>query len=73
MKNLDKETLQKMKGSHKYDDIIDMDYPLKQHDVVKHPPMSKADRAKIFSPFAALRGHGEALHEREMDEQEDWK
>ena len=62
-----------MKDCHKYDDIIDMDYPLKQHDIVKHPPMSMADRAKIFSPFAALKGHGEAIHEREIDERGVWE
>lgn len=67
MENQNKETLQKMKGTHKYDDIIGLDYPLKQHDIIRHPPMSIADRAKIFSPFAALKGHGEAIHERETD------
>lgn len=54
-------------GTHKYDDIIAMEYPLKQHDRIKHPPMSIADRAKIFSPFAALKGHEEAIHERAND------
>ena len=28
---------------------------------MKHPRMSMEDRAKIFHPFAALRGHAEAL------------
>jgi hypothetical protein len=28
---------------------------------MKHPRMSMQDRAKIFHPFAALRGHAEAL------------
>ena len=28
---------------------------------MKHPRMSVTDRAKIFHPFAALRGHSEAL------------
>ncbi len=54
-------------GTHKYDDIIAMEYPLQQHDRVKHPPMPKADRAKIFAPFSALKGHGEAIHEREEE------
>lgn len=28
---------------------------------MKHPRMSMESRAKIFAPFAALRGHAEAL------------
>ncbi len=28
---------------------------------MKHPRMNVEDRAKIFHPFAALRGHAEAL------------
>ena len=37
---------------------------------MKHPRMSMTDRAKIFHPFAALRGHAEALNataERKQD------
>ena len=30
---------------------------------MKHPRMSVANRAKIFSPFAALRGHNEKIAE----------
>ena len=54
-----------------YKDIIDLPYP--QNDwnfLMKHPRMSVADRAKIFHPFAALRGHSEALDataERKQD------
>lgn len=73
MGNQNKEMIQKAKSTHKYDDIIDLDYPLKQHDIVRHPPMSIADRAKIFSPFAALKGHGEAIQEREMEELGEWE
>lgn len=62
-----KEPLQQPNGTHAYDDIIDLEYPLKQHDRIKHPPMSIADRAKIFSPFAALKGYEEAIHLKEMD------
>ncbi|MBR6318005.1 MAG: hypothetical protein IKR75_06225 [Fibrobacter sp.] len=29
--------------------------------LMKHPRMSMQDRAKIFAPFAALRGHSTAL------------
>ena len=45
-----------------YSDIIDLPYP--QNDwnfLIKHPRMNVEDRAKIFHPFAALRGHAEAL------------
>lgn len=45
---------------HKYDDIIDLSRP-----VSGHPKMCKEDRAKIFSPFAALRGYEEAVKNKE--------
>lgn len=60
-----KQTVSQSHCTHSYDDIIGMQYPLKQHDSIKHPPMPMADRAKIFSPFAALKGHEEAIHEKE--------
>lgn len=31
--------------------------------LIKHPRMSVENRAKIFSPFAALRGHNDAIEE----------
>ncbi len=49
------------KATHKYDDIIQMDYPLKGSDLIKHPRMRVEDRAKIFAPFAALKGYEEAI------------
>ena len=49
-----------LKISNKYDDIIHLSRPES-----KHPHMSNSDRAKIFSPFAALKGHTEAIHEKE--------
>jgi len=51
------------KVTHEYDDIIHMEYPLKSIDQVKvkHPKMSIGDRAKIFAPFAALKGYEEAI------------
>lgn len=49
------------KETHKYDDIIQMEYPLKTSDSIKHPKMTIEDRAKIFAPFAALRGYEEAI------------
>lgn len=50
--------------SHDYDDIIDLPYP--QNDwnfLMRHPRMSVENRAKIFSPFAALRGHSAVIAE----------
>ena len=45
-----------------YKDIIDLPYPRNDWNfLMKHPRMSMTDRAKIFYPFAALRGHAEAL------------
>ncbi len=49
------------KATHKYDDIIGMEYPLKCSDITKHPKMRVEDRAKIFAPFAALKGYEEAI------------
>ena len=45
--------------SGKYDDIINLPYPTS----AKHPRMPISDRAAIFSPFAALTGHGDAIRE----------
>lgn len=44
----------------KYDDLMEINWPMP----TGHPPMSMDLRAKIFSPFAALRGYEEALEER---------
>jgi hypothetical protein len=45
-----------------YSDIIDLPYPRDDWNfLMKHPRMSMQDRAKIFAPFAALRGHSTAL------------
>ncbi len=45
--------------TRKYDDILHLPHPTSQ----KHPRMSISDRAAIFSPFAALTGHGDAIRE----------
>ena len=45
--------------SGKYDDIIHLPHPTSN----KHPRMSIRDRAAMFSPFAALSGHGAAIAE----------
>ncbi len=44
---------------HRYDDIIHLPHPEPEH----HPRMSMEKRAAQFSPFAALTGHEEAIHE----------
>ena len=42
-----------------YDDILYRSRPVSQ----RHPPMSRADRAAQFSPFAALTGYEAAVKE----------
>jgi hypothetical protein len=54
-----------------YKDIINLPNPRDDWNfLMKHPRMNVEDRAKIFHPFAALRGHAEALDataERKQD------
>lgn len=50
-----------------YEDIIHLEYPLATSDRVKHPRMSLQDRAKIFAPFAALRGYEQAIAKTQDD------
>ena len=45
--------------SGKYNDILHLPHPTS----AKHPRMPISDRAAIFSPFAALTGHGNAIRE----------
>ena len=44
---------------HRYDDIIDLPHPVS----LTHAPMPQRDRAAQFSPFAALTGYDEVIHE----------
>ncbi|MBR6029529.1 MAG: hypothetical protein IKP40_10615 [Clostridia bacterium] len=46
-----------------YEDIRSKERPVHEGDDFsrKHPPMARADRAKIFMPFAALRGFEDTL------------
>ena len=46
---------------YKYRDIIHAERPQNPAVLRRHPRMSIGDRAKIFAPFAALRGHGDQL------------
>lgn len=54
-----------IKITHKYDDIIDLVYPDQKKNNRKHPPMDIRDRAKLFLPFAALKGYDEAIQEKQ--------
>lgn len=45
----------------RYADIIGLDRPDDLRTFRRHPRMNVADRAKIFAPFAALRGHEDRL------------
>ena len=45
-------------AAQKYSDILDKQRPEPSY---KHPRMSLSNRAKIFSPFAALRGYDEEI------------
>ena len=49
----------------KYKDLLHMEYPFKGRDMSRHPRMRIEDRAKIFMPFAALRGYEEAIAAKE--------
>lgn len=46
---------------YKYRDIIHAERPQNPAVLRRHPRMSIGDRAKIFAPFAALRGRGDQL------------
>ena len=47
------------KDPHRYDDML----KLPHHVSSRHRPMSMADRAAQFSPFAALSGYDDAIKE----------
>lgn len=46
---------------NRYEDIMGRTPP-----ELRHPRMPRQDRAKLFAPFAALSGHGQAVHAREQ-------
>ncbi|MCD8217513.1 MAG: hypothetical protein LUD01_05635 [Clostridiales bacterium] len=52
-----------MSAEERYSDIIDKSWDSDPDFFIRHPRMSLEDRAKIFAPFAALRGHGDRLQE----------
>lgn len=56
-----------MTAAEKYADIINLPGP--QHDELflrRHPRMPLSQRAKIFSPFAALEGYGQAIQNKNI-------
>ena len=48
-----------------YSDIINIKEYRSAESLKVHPRMDRAERAKIFSPFAALRGYEESIVEEE--------
>lgn len=52
--------------ARKYADILHMERPQSEESLRKHPHMTLQNRAKIFSPFAALRGYDEQLAEEKQ-------
>ena len=55
-------------GSNRYADIIDRERPRHHADDFsrRHPPMPLEERAKIFLPFAALKGYEQKVEEKEI-------
>ena len=47
--------------ARKYADILDKSRPQTEESLRRHPRMPVQNRAKIFAPFAALRGYEERL------------
>lgn len=56
---MESRTLEKNRQNQSYDDIIDLPH----HRSVTHSHMSRHDRAAQFSPFAALIGYEQEIHE----------
>ena len=52
--------------ARKYADILHMERLQSEESLRKHPRMTLQNRAKIFSPFAALRGYDEQLAEEKQ-------
>ena len=49
--------------ARKYADILELERPQTEESLRRHPRMSLQNRAKIFSPFAAVRGYKEQIDE----------
>ncbi len=48
-----------------YKDIIDLSRPDNEDVFIRYPRMPLSERAKIFRPFAALRGYEDRIAEEE--------
>ena len=48
-------------AARKYADIIGLERPQSEESLRRHPRMPLDNRAKIFSPFAAVRGYDEPI------------
>ncbi len=59
-------------SSFPYEDIINRQRPVHDGDSfsVQHPRMDRGNRAKIFAPFAALKGYEESVEEMRLSEEE---
>ena len=55
-----------LETARKYADILHLERPQTEESLRKHPRMTLQNRAKIFSPFAALRGYDEQLAEEKQ-------
>ena len=55
-----------LETARKYADIIGMERPQTAESLRRHPRMTLQNRAKIFSPFATLRGYEEQLAEEKQ-------
>ena len=62
-KNTDNNIGNSIDYSEEYKDIINKSRPEHHGDdfEARHPHMSQENRAKIFAPFAALKGYEEAI------------
>ena len=54
-------TKEAQETARKYADIIHKSRPMSEDSLCKHPRMPLENRAKIFSPFAALRGYEQKI------------
>lgn len=54
-------TKEAQEAAKKYADIIHRERPVSEESLCKHPRMPLENRAKIFSPFAALRGYEQKI------------
>lgn len=55
-----------LETARKYADIMELERPQSEESLRRHPRMTLQNRAKIFSPFAALRGYDEQLDEEKQ-------